>query len=126
MLAQFAGETNSAASFRDTGGHWAASAIAKIASLGWIEGYPDGTFRPDQTVTRAELMAMMNRALGRNPQSTADLLNGMKSWTDNQNMAAWYYLDVQEATNSHAYASSRTGETWTALTRDPNWKQFEK
>ena len=126
MLAQFAGETNSAASFRDTGGHWAASAIAKIASLGWIEGYPDGTFRPDQTVTRAELMAMMNRALGRNPQSTADLLNGMKSWTDNQNMAAWYYLDVQEATNSHAYASSRTGETWTALTRDPNWKQLEK
>ena len=126
MLAQFAGETNGAVSFRDVSGHWAASAIAKIASLGWTEGYPDGTFRPDQTVTRAELMAMMNRALGRNPQSKADLLNGMKSWTDNQNTAAWYYLDVQEATNSHAYASSRTGETWTSLTQDPNWKQYEK
>lgn len=126
MLAQFAGETAGAVSFRDTSGHWASASIAKIAALGWIEGYPDGTFRPDQTVTRAELMAMLNRALGRTPQSTNDLLNGMKTWTDNRDAAAWYYLDVQEATNSHAYADSAAGETWTALTRDPNWKQYEK
>ena len=114
MIAQFAGlDSASAASFNDVGTiYWAAKEIAKV---GWINGYPDGSFRPDQNVTRAELMAMVNRALGRTPKSEDDLLSGMKTWSDNANTGAWYYLDVQEATNSHTYTKSGTHETWKKL-----------
>ena len=83
--------------------------------MGWINGYPDGSFRPDRNVTRAELMAMVNRALGRTPKSAGDLLSGMKTWRDNANVNAWYYLDVQEATNDHTYTKSGTHETWKKL-----------
>ena len=71
-----------------TANYWAANAIAVCAKLGWINGYPDGTFRPDQTVTRAEMMAMINRALERTPKSVSDLLSGMKTWSDNANTGA--------------------------------------
>ena len=105
-------------------GYWAANAIALTANLGWINGYPDGTFGPDKTVTRAELMAMVNRATGRAPESTGALLSGMKTWKDNADTARWYYLDVQEATNSHTYLGAPT-ETWTSLTATPDWSQYE-
>ena len=81
----------------------------------YVNGYPDGSFHPDQTVTRAEMMAMINRALERTPKSAADLLAGMKVWSDNANVNAWYYIDVQEATNGHTYTKSGTRETWTKL-----------
>ena len=116
MLAQFADTKSAPNYFTDvTANYWAANAIAVCAKLGWINGYPDGTFRPDQTVTRAEMMAMINRALERTPKSAADLLTGMKVWSDNANVNAWYYLDVQEATNSHTYTKSGTHETWKKL-----------
>ena len=116
MLAQFADTKSAPNYFTDvTANYWAANAIAVCAKLGWINGYPDGTFRPDQTVTRAEMMAMINRALERTPKSAADLLAGMKVWNDNANVNAWYYLDVQEATNSHTYTKSGTHETWKKL-----------
>ena len=116
MLAQFADTKSAPNYFTDvTANYWAANAIAVCAKLGWINGYPDGTFRPDQTVTRAEMMAMINRALERTPKSAADLLAGMKVWSDNANVNAWYYLDVQEATNSHTYTKSGTHETWKKL-----------
>ena len=125
MLAQFAEQKSAAIYFSDvSAGHWAAKAIALTANLGWINGYPDGTFGPDKTVTRAELMAMINRATGRAPKSTDALLTGMKTWKDNANTALWYYLDVQEATNSHSYAVNPT-EYWTGLEADPNWAQYE-
>lgn len=117
MIVQFAGlESASAAKFNDVGSrYWAAEEIAIAAKMGWINGYPDGSFRPDRNVTRAELMAMVNRALGRTPKSEDDLLSGMKTWRDNANVNAWYYLDVQEATNDHTYTKSGTHETWKKL-----------
>ena len=125
MLAQFAEKKSAAIYFSDvSAGYWAANAIALTANLGWINGYPDGTFGPDKTVTRAELMAMVNRATGRAPESTSALLSGMKTWKDNADTARWYYLDVQEATNSHTYTGAPT-ETWTSLTAAPDWSQYE-
>ena len=125
MLAQFAEKKSAAIYFSDVSvGYWAANAIALTANLGWINGYPDGTFGPDKTVTRAELMAMVNRATGRAPESTSALLSGMKTWKDNADTARWYYLDVQEATNSHTYTGAPT-ETWTSLTATPDWSQYE-
>lgn len=125
MLAQFAEKKSAAIYFSDvSAGYWAANAIALTANLGWINGYPDGTFGPDKTVTRAELMAMVNRATGRAPKSTGALLSGMKTWKDNADTARWYYLDVQEATNSHTYTGAPT-ETWTSLTATPDWSQYE-
>lgn len=125
MLAQFAEKKSAAIYFSDvSAGYWAANAIALTANLGWINGYPDGTFGPDKTVTRAELMAMVNRATGRAPKSTGALLSGMKTWKDNADTARWYYLDVQEATNSHTYLGAPT-ETWTSLTTTPDWSQYE-
>lgn len=125
MLAQFDEKKSAAIYFSDvSAGYWAANAIALTANLGWINGYPDGTFGPDKTVTRAELMAMVNRATGRAPESTSALLSGMKTWKDNADTARWYYLDVQEATNSHTYTGAPT-ETWTSLTATPDWSQYE-
>ena len=118
MLAQFAATgTSSASKFKDVASsHWASKEIGIAAKMGWIEGYPDGSFRPDQTITRAEMMAMVNRALERTPESEDDLLSGMKTWSDNARVSAWYYLDVQEATNSHTYTKRGTHETWKKLT----------
>ena len=67
---------------------------------------------------------MVNRATGRAPESTSALLSGMKTWRDNADTARWYYLDVQEATNSHTYTGAPT-ETWTSLTATPDWSQYE-
>ena len=124
MLAKFSETTGAANYFNDVSAkYWAANAIAICAKLGWITGYPDGTFRPDKNVTRAELMAMINRATGRAPKSADAFLPGMKTWSDNTS-DKWYYLDVQEATNSHSY-TVKGSETWTALTSDPNWSLYE-
>ena len=124
MLAKFSETTVAANYFNDVSAkYWAANAIAICAKLGWITGYPDGTFRPDKNVTRAELMAMINRATGRAPKSADAFLPGMKTWSDNT-ADKWYYLDVQEATNSHSY-TVKGSETWTALTSAPNWSLYE-
>lgn len=124
MLAKFSETTGAANYFNDvSASYWAANAIAICAKLGWITGYPDGTFRPDKNVTRAELMAMINRATGRAPKSADAFLPGMKTWIDNTS-DKWYYLDVQEATNSHSY-TVKGSETWTALNADPNWSLYE-
>ena len=124
MLAKFSDTTGAANYFNDvSASYWAANAIAICAKLGWITGYPDGTFRPDKNVTRAELMAMINRATGRAPKSADAFLPGMKTWIDNTS-DKWYYLDVQEATNSHSY-TVKGSETWTALNADPNWSLYE-
>lgn len=124
MLANFTETAGAANYFNDvSASYWAANAIAICAKLGWITGYPDGSFRPDRNVTRAELMAMINRATGRAPKSADAFLPGMKTWSDNT-ADKWYYLDVQEATNSHAY-TVRGSEAWTALTADPNWSLYE-
>ena len=124
MLANFTETAGAANYFNDvSASYWAANAIAICAKLGWITGYPDGSFRPDRNVTRAELMAMITRATGRAPKSADAFLPGMKTWSDNT-ADKWYYLDVQEATNSHSY-TVKDSEKWTALNADPNWSLYE-
>lgn len=101
--------------FSDIGGHWAEQYIRQAAALGWVQGYPDGTFGPDRPITRAEAVTMINRVLRRNPGSKDDLLSGMKVWPDNPE-GAWHYLEVQEATNGHEFHRKADGhEKWTVL-----------
>ena len=119
------GLTNGASNFTDISGHWAEAEIERAASLGWIRGYMDGSFRPDTYITRAEAMTMINRVLCRILENEDDLLHGMNVWPDNQ-PGAWYYLAVQEATNSHDFKhKGEIYETWTQLTDDPDWTRYQ-
>ena len=112
-------------SFSDISGHWAENEIERAAAFGWISGYPDGTFRPDTRITRAEAMTMINRVLCRMPQSESDLLDSMVTWPDNK-PSDWHYLAVQEATNSHDFnRQGEVGESWTKLTSVPDWKRYQ-
>ena len=112
-------------SFSDISGHWAENEIERAAAFGWISGYPDGTFRPDARITRAEAMNMINRVLCRMPQSKSDLLDSMVTWPDNK-PSDWHYLAVQEATNSHDFdRKGEVGESWTKLTSVPDWKRYQ-
>ena len=126
IIARFdkAGNTTPA-SFSDIYGHWAEKEIAIAANNGWILGYEDGSFRPGQGITRAEAIAMINRVLQRMPEKRNDLLDGMVKFVDNAD-TKWYYIDVQEATNSHDYERRDNGyEHWTALKDNRDWKVFE-
>lgn len=112
-------------SFSDISGHWAENEIERAAAFGWISGYPDGTFRPDARITRAEAMTMINRVLCRMPQSESDLLDSMVTWPDNK-PSDWHYLSVQEATNSHDFnRQGEVGESWTKLTSVPDWTRYQ-
>ena len=112
-------------SFTDTFGHWAEEEIGRAAALGWIHGYDDGTFRPNQYITRAQAVTMNNRVLCRLPEDEDDLLPGMSVWTDCRE-GDWCYLAIQEATNSHDYVTKdRVYETWTDLNRAPDWSRYE-
>lgn len=111
--------------FTDIEGHWAQEEIQRAAALGWILGYPDNTFRPDQYITRAEAMTTINRVLQRLPESESDLLDEMNVWPDNR-PGAWYYLAVQEATNTHDFVrKDNFYERWTQMLEDPNWVQYQ-
>lgn len=111
--------------FNDISGHWAENEIRRAASLGWIQGYTDGSFKPDQNITRAEAASMINRMLHRLPETVEDLLNGMIQWPDNQ-PSDWYYINMQEATNSHDFKQKgEINEYWTKLTENPNWDRYK-
>ena len=111
--------------FTDTVGHWAEDEISRAAALGWIQGYADGTFRPNQYITRAQAVTMINRVLCRLPETEDDLLTGMNTWTD-CHVTDWFYLAIQEATNSHDFvAKDRVYESWTDLNRAPDWSRYE-
>lgn len=112
-------------SFSDISGHWAENEIERAAAFGWISGYPDGTFRPDARITRAEAMTMINRVLCRMPQNESNLLDSMVTWPDNK-PSDWHYLAVQEATNSHDFnRQGEVGESWTKLTSVPDWTRYQ-
>lgn len=114
-------------SFVDIYEHWAKKEINIAANNGWVLGYEDGTFKPDQNISRAEAMTMVNRVLQRIPQSKDDLLADMVIWPDNADTEKWYYRMVQEATNSHYYARKQNGyEYWIALREAPDWAAYEK
>ena len=105
-------DADETAEYSDIDGHWAADEISRVAELGWVKGYTDGTFRPNQQITRAEAMAVINRITERNPETKADLLDSMKTWVDNTE-DKWYYIDVQEATVAHDYERKDNGrEAW--------------
>ena len=115
------------ATFSDTVGHWAEAEISKAVRNGWVNGYPDGTFLPDQPITRAEAMALINRMLERNPAYPEDLCEDMNRWIDNSDETKWYYLDVQEATNSHTYVRLADGtEIWIDKMPDRDWAELER
>ena len=117
-----------AAKFSDIATHWAKDEISIAYNNGWITGYPDGTFGPQRDITRAETMTLVNRVLNRQPETEDDLLPNMAVWTDNANPKAWYYLAVQEATNSHYYKFKTNSkyEKWTELRETRDWSQLEK
>jgi len=120
--------TEGGSMFSDINNHWAAAEINAAARMGWITGMPDGTFEPNRPITRAEAAALVNRILQRLPKTTADLLPGMIVWQDNANQTAWYYLYIQEASNSTEYEMQADGihKTWTALIDPRAWELLER
>lgn len=109
-------EVEELSSFTDISGNWAEAYIKHAVAIGWVKGYSDNTFRPAQKITRAESMTMTNRVLQRLPENAGDLLPEMKTFSDNMDPNAWYYLAVQEASNSHEYEIKPNGrEKWTAV-----------
>ena len=121
--------TDTSSKFTDIASHWAKNEIGIAVNKGWINGYPDGTFRPNQYITRAEAMTLVNRVLNRLPENSSDLLDSMIKWPDNSDASAWYYLAVQEATNSHAYSDKSKDdkyEKWTTIRDARDWTELEK
>ena len=119
------GKSSGTQTFTDIKGHWAEKYIERAAELGWIKGFEDGTFRPNDCITRAQAMTMINRVLNRIPEDASDLLPDMNVWPD-CNPGDWFYLAVQEATNSHDYKHKAGNyETWTGMSKDPDWTRYE-
>ncbi len=129
IIARFAKLDVNTKTFSDINGHWAQKNIELAAGNGWINGYEDGTFRPNNNITRAETFAMINRVLDRQTENVSDLLptSEMNMWSDNLNENAWYYKDVQEATNYHK--CDRVGdsvyEKWTEKVPDIDWASYQ-
>ena len=128
IAARFDDKANTTtADFSDIASHWAKDEISAAANNGWINGYTDGTFRPNNNITRAEAMTLVNRVLKRLPETAEDLHDDMIKWTDNSDTSKWYYLAVQEATNSHYYETKNTQyEKWTKLRETRDWTELEK
>ena len=119
--------TDTSSKFTDIASHWAKNEIGIAANKGWINGYLDGTFRPNQYITRAEAMTLVNRVLNRLPENSSDLLDSMIKWPDNSDASQWFYLAVQEATNSHYYKTKENKfEKWTELRETRDWTELEK
>lgn len=112
--------------FSDISGSWAREYINRAAARGLIDGYEDGTFRPNQNIKRDEAMKIINKVLFRTPDKE-HFLPDMIKWPDNSNTDAWYYTDVQEATNNHDYerVNNTSPETWTKITPARDWKALE-
>lgn len=131
IIANFANLNKGTKSFTDLSGHWSKTYVELAAGNGWIAGYPDGSFRPDQKITRAETVTMINRVLERVPAKELRLLSRsiMLTFPDN-NPGDWYYIAIQEASNSHEYQRSvyetMGDEMWTKLIDNVDWTKLEK
>lgn len=129
IIARFGDFKEGGKTFNDISGHWAQKYIELAASNGWINGNPDGTFKPNNKITRAETVAMINRVLDRQTKDVSDLLpvSQMTNWSDNMDTAKWYYRDMQEATNNHK--AERVGnsiyEKWTEKLPDIDWASYQ-
>ena len=128
IAARFDDKANTTtADFSDIASHWAKNEISAASNNGWINGYPDGTFKPDNHITRAEAMTLVNRVLKRLPETRDDLRDDMIKWSDNSDASQWFYLAVQEATNSHYYKTKENQfEKWTELRKTRDWTELEK
>ena len=133
MLVSFSAYRESAAQqgnigtlYKDAPGTSQWAPYVRIAvQQGWMNGYTDGTFRPDAYITRAQAMTMINRVLNRIPEENSDLPAGMNTWPD-CNPGDWFYLAIQEATNSHAFQHKAGNyETWTGMNKNPDWTRYE-
>ena len=131
IISLFAKLDKSESRFSDIAGHWAEAYIKLAAGNGWIAGYPDGTFGPQRNITRAETATMINRVIDRVPSEESHLLSRgvMQIWPD-ANPGDWFYLAMQEATNSHDYERNAkwaaADEQWTALRETRDWKALEQ
>ena len=129
IIARFGDFKEGGKTFSDISGHWAQKYIELAASNGWINGNPDGTFKPNNNITRAETVAMINRVLNRQTESNDDLLpvSQMTNWSDNMDTAKWYYRDMQEATNNHKAERVGTSmyEKWTQKLPDIDWASYQ-
>ena len=120
------------AEFPDITNHWAEEYIKHSAARNWVVGYPDGTFRPDQNITRAETVTMVNRIL-RRAVNEDGLLDAHVDWIDNYGNS-WYYLEMLESGNYHAYnliGQKVPGQeynygNWSALFDLIDWKAQEQ
>ena len=128
IAAHFDDKANTtAADFSDIASHWAKNEISAASNNGWINGYPDGTFKPDNHITRAEAMTLVNRVLKRLPETKDDLRDDMIKWSDNAGASQWFYLAVQEATSSLYYKTKENKfEKWTELRKTRDWTELEK
>ena len=129
IISAFANLTENTKTFTDIEGHWAQKYIELAAGNGWITGYEDGTFRPNNEITRAETMTMINRVMKRVPKDETCLLDGMTTYPDCVS-GQWYYIAVQEATNSHYFqrevGATDGSEKWLELRENFDWSQLEK
>ncbi len=120
MVTRFAVAKTGTVNFADVdGGYWAHDAIATAVANNWVSGYPDSTFRPDQYITRAESMAIINRVLGRGVSEEGLHENVYKNWADNADPNEWYYYEIIEAGNSHNYTGARPSEVWSGMAAVP-------
>ena len=125
IIARFDKLTETGKTFNDIEGHWAQKYIELAATKGWLSGDGDGNFRPNDNIKRDETFAMINRVLERQVETVKDLLpqSEMNMWIDNMDEGAWYYKDVQEATNYHKCEriDQSIYEKWTAKIPDIDW-----
>ena len=113
IVSKLTSDKDSSMSFNDIDGHWAEEFILKASGAGWVAGYTDGSFKPDDYITRAEMIFLINVIFNRMPEDGTDLLSGMKTWSDNADETKWYYLAIQEASNTHEYVIKNNGhERW--------------
>lgn len=100
--------------FADTADCWAKEDIGLVSGLGWMEGVGSNNFAPMRSMTRAEVVAVLNRALGRRPETVEDVLSSAKTFPDNADETAWFFLDILEAANEHDYTRKADGvhEVW--------------
>ena len=133
VLVRFAGVDtglfSASEQFSDIAGHWAQSYINEAARQGWILGYADGTFRPNQPVTRAETAAMVCRIFERLIYSVDDLLPDRVRFSDLTNQNAWFYLYMASATNSFTYRRANADDiflTWIEIIEPRDWRVLER
>ena len=122
------GDIKEVSAYHDIVGHWAEAEINRAIYLGWVSVTPTGYFNPDEIITRAEVTSIVNRMLLRVVADEGAFVEGTKQWPDNNDKKAWFYLDIQEASNSHTFIRTEEGsvvETWEKITPNPDWLNYE-